>query len=48
VTHSDGQGVYQQLEQATAKTGVPREIISDHGTDVKAGAAAGKSTSTAT
>jgi hypothetical protein len=37
VTHSDGDVVYQQLEQATAQTGVPREIISDHGTDVKAG-----------
>jgi len=37
VTRSEGEVVYQQLEQATAHTGVPREIISDHGTDVKAG-----------
>lgn len=37
VTHSDGDVVYQQLEQATTQTGVPREIVSDHGTDVKAG-----------
>jgi hypothetical protein len=37
VEHSDGEVVYQQLEKATAKTGVPREIVSDHGTDVKAG-----------
>jgi hypothetical protein len=37
VAHSDGTVVYQQLEKATAKTGVPRAIVSDHGTDVKAG-----------
>ena len=37
VRHSDGEVVYQQLEKAIAKTGVPREIVSDHGTDVKAG-----------
>jgi hypothetical protein len=29
--------VYQQLEAQVAKTGLPREIISDHGTDLKAG-----------
>lgn len=37
VRHSDGTVVYQQLEKAVAKTGVPRAIVSDHGTDVKAG-----------
>ena len=37
VKKSNGEVVYQQLEQAVAKTGVPREIISDHGTDLKAG-----------
>lgn len=37
VTHSDGTVVYQQLEATVAKTGVPREIISDHGSDVHAG-----------
>lgn len=37
VKKSNGEVVYQQLEQAIEKTGVPREIISDHGTDVKSG-----------
>jgi len=37
VKKSNGAVVYQQLEQAVAKTGVPRAIISDHGTDLKAG-----------
>lgn len=37
VKHSNGAVVYQQLEQAVTKTGVPREIISDHGTDLNAG-----------
>ena len=37
VKQSNGEVVYQQLEQAVAKTGVPREIISDHGTDLNAG-----------
>ena len=37
VKKSNGEVVYQQLEQAVAKTGVPRAIISDHGTDLKAG-----------
>jgi len=37
VKKSNGEVVYQQLEQAVAKTGVPREIISDHGTDLNAG-----------
>jgi len=39
VQQSNGTVVYQQLEQAVAKTGVPREIISDHGTDLNAGIA---------
>jgi len=37
VTESNGKVVHQQLENATSKTGVPREIISDHGPDVKSG-----------
>lgn len=37
VRHSDGQVVYQQLEATIAQTGVPREIIADHGSDVKKG-----------
>ncbi len=37
VKHSNGTVVYQQLEQAVTKTGVPREIISDHGSDLSAG-----------
>lgn len=37
VQHSNGTVVYQQLEQAVTKTGVPREIISDHGSDLKLG-----------
>ncbi len=37
VTQSTGEVVYQQLEATIEKTGVPREIISDHGGDVKAG-----------
>ena len=37
VEKSNGQVVYQQLEASVEKTGVPREIISDHGTDLKAG-----------
>ncbi|MDY6894327.1 MAG: hypothetical protein SVO01_02750 [Thermotogota bacterium] len=37
VTKSNGNIVYKQLEEATCKTGIPREIISDHGTDVKSG-----------
>jgi len=39
VQQSNGDIVYQQLEQALAKTGVPRAIVSDHGTDLKAGIA---------
>ena len=37
VTSSNGQIVYEQLEQAVEYTGVPKEIISDHGTDLKKG-----------
>jgi hypothetical protein len=37
VEKSNGQVVYQQLEASVEKTGVPRQIISDHGTDLKAG-----------
>jgi hypothetical protein len=37
VTKSTGDIVWQQLEQTVAKTGVPREILSDHGPDLHAG-----------
>ena len=37
VTSSNGQIVYQQLDASTEHTGVPKEIISDHGTDLKKG-----------
>jgi len=37
VEQSNGEMVYQQLEEATQKTGVPRQIIADKGSDVKAG-----------
>lgn len=37
VKKSNGEVVYRQLEQAVAQTGVPRAILSDHGTDLKAG-----------
>ena len=37
VEHSDGKVVYQQLERAAEKTGVPREIVGDHGSDLRAG-----------
>jgi hypothetical protein len=37
VTKSNGEIVYQQLEETVKKTGVPREIISDCGSDIKAG-----------
>ena len=39
VERSNGEVVYQQLEAAVEKTGEPREIISDHGTDLHAGIA---------
>ena len=34
---SNGQIVLQQLEQTAKRTGIPREIVSDHGSDVKSG-----------
>jgi hypothetical protein len=37
VKKSNGQIVYEQLEKVTEKTGVPRQILSDHGTDIKSG-----------
>ncbi len=37
VEQSNGEIVYQQLEEAIEKTGVPRQIIADAGSDVKAG-----------
>jgi hypothetical protein len=37
VKKSNGEIVYRQLESAVKKTGVPREIIGDKGTDLSAG-----------
>lgn len=37
VTQSNGEVVYQQLEAASKQTGVPREILSDHGSDLHKG-----------
>jgi len=37
VTESNGEVVYRQLQAAAAKTGVPRAIVSDHGSDLHAG-----------
>ncbi len=37
VKHSNGEVVYQQLEAAASKTGIPREIVADGGSDLKAG-----------
>jgi hypothetical protein len=37
VKQSNGEVVFQQLEDATSKTGIPREIIGDHGSDLKSG-----------
>jgi hypothetical protein len=37
VTQSNGEVVYQQLEASSKKTGIPRAIMSDHGSDLKAG-----------
>jgi hypothetical protein len=37
VTQSNGQVVYEQLEQTIARTGVPREIVSDTGSELHAG-----------
>jgi hypothetical protein len=40
VEHSDGKTVHRQLEAAVSRTGVPRMIASDHGSDLKKGIAA--------
>ena len=37
ITQSNGEVVYQQLKDTISKTGVPKQIVSDHGTDVKSG-----------
>lgn len=37
VKQSNGEVVFQQLEDATSKTGIPREIVGDHGSDLKSG-----------
>ena len=37
VTKSNGEVVYAQLQETISKTGVPRQILSDHGPDVKSG-----------
>ena len=39
VRQSNGAVVYQQLEESSKKTGVPREIIGDQGSDLQAGIA---------
>lgn len=37
VKQSNGEIVYQQLEESIEKTGIPREVIADHGSDVRVG-----------
>jgi hypothetical protein len=37
VKHSNGEVVFEQLEQTVSKSGVPREIVGDHGSDLKSG-----------
>jgi len=37
VKHSNGEIVYEQLEKTIEKTGVPREILGDYGSDLKVG-----------
>ena len=37
VTQSNGEVVYEQLENSIAKTGVPRMIVGDYGSHLKAG-----------
>jgi hypothetical protein len=37
VVKSNGEIVYEQLGAAVSKTGVPREIVGDHGSDIKLG-----------
>ncbi len=38
VEHSNGEVVFQQLEENIIKTGIPKQIVSDHGPDIKSGA----------
>ena len=37
VKHSNGRVVYQQLEETIDKTGLPREIVGDQGSDLRSG-----------
>lgn len=37
VKKSNGEIVYQQLEETTSKTGIPRAIVGDYGSDIKSG-----------
>jgi hypothetical protein len=37
VTRSNGEVVFQQLEETVEKTGLPREILGDQGSDLKPG-----------
>lgn len=37
VSQSNGDVVYEQLKDTIEKTGIPKQIISDHGSDVKSG-----------
>lgn len=37
VKKSNGDIVYQQLEETALKTGVPKQIVSDHGSDIRCG-----------
>ncbi len=37
VKSSNGKIVYEQLEAVAKKTGLPRAILSDHGSDIKSG-----------
>lgn len=37
VSSSNGNIVWEQLEESVKKTGVPREIVGDHGSDLKSG-----------
>ncbi len=37
VTKSNGEIVYQQLEDTIKITGIPRQIVSDHGSDIRSG-----------
>ena len=39
ILKSTGEVVFEQLEKAVEKTGVPRAIVSDHGSDLKHGVA---------